>query len=86
MTAGTTNPTVFQENVNTSEGSHGKLLNISDIGRNQRGEYSCFANNTCGRDFTTTFIKVQCKDIYITFLNCLCLLCLVFVYSLINLL
>lgn len=32
---------------------------------NQRGEYNCFANNSSGSDFTTTFIDVQCKDIYV---------------------
>ena len=83
VTPGTPNPAVFWENVNTGEVSHGNLLNITDIGRHQRGEYRCFANNTCGSDFSTTFIDVQCKDIYITsFLNFLCLLCLVFLYSL----
>ena len=82
-TSGTPNLTVFWENVNTGEVRYGKLLNITNIGRNQRGEYRCFANNSSGSDFTTTFIDVQCKDIYVTsfFFNCLCLLCLVFVYS-----
>ena len=67
VTSGTAYPTVFWENVNTGEVRYGKLLNITDIGRNQRGEYSCFANNSCGSDFTTTFIDVQCKDIYVNF-------------------
>ena len=84
VTSETHNPVVFVfwENVNTGEVSHGNLLNITDIRRNQRGEYRCFANNSCGSDFTTIFIDVQCKDIYIiSFLNCFCLLCLVFVDS-----
>ena len=65
VTSGTPNLTVFWENVNNGEVRYGNQLNIIDIGRNQRGEYSCFANNSCGSDFTTTFIDVQCKDIYV---------------------
>ncbi|PFX13123.1 Hemicentin-1, partial [Stylophora pistillata] len=57
--AGTPPPTVFWKNINTSEVIHGKLLNITDIRRNQSGEYRCFANNTCGNDSSTMFIDVQ---------------------------
>ena len=65
--AGTPPRTVFWKNVYTGEVRSGKLLNISNIRRNQRGEYSCYANNTCGSDTTKMFIDVQCKNVNITF-------------------
>ena len=61
VTAGTPSPTVFWKIVDTSEVIYGKLLNITNIRRNQRGEYKCFASNTCGSDSSTMFIDVQCK-------------------------
>ena len=63
-TAGTPSPTIFWKNINAGKVWYRKLLNITDIRRNQRGEYSCFANNTCGNDSTTMFIDVQCKNMY----------------------
>ena len=66
LAAGTSPLTFFWKKVNTSEFWYGNLLNITDIRRNQRGEYSCYVNNTCGNDTTTVFIDVQCKNIYIT--------------------
>ena len=63
---GTPFPTVFWKNINTSEVIYGRLLNITNISRNQRGEYKCFANNTCGSDSSTMFIDVQCKNQHIT--------------------
>ena len=62
VTAGTPSPTVFWKIVDTSEVIYGKLLNITNIRRNQRGEYKCFVNNTCGSDSSTMFIDVQCKN------------------------
>ena len=66
VTAGTPSPTVFWKIVDTSEVINGKLLNITNIRRNQSGEYKCFANNTCGNDSSTMFIDVQCKNQNIT--------------------
>lgn len=59
VTAGTPLPTVFWENVETSETFEGNPLIITNIKRSQGGKYRCIANNTCGSDFTTTFIDVQ---------------------------
>ena len=56
MTAGTPSPTVFWKIVDTNEVIYGKLLNINITSRNQRGEYKCFANNTCGSDSSTIII------------------------------
>ena len=72
VTAGTPSPILFWKIVNTSEVISGKLLNITNISRNQRGEYNCFANNTCGSGSSTMFIDVQCKNQYITSLFIVC--------------
>lgn len=66
VTAGTPTPAVFWENVKTGETLVRNPLIIINIRRNQSGKYRCIANNTCGIDFTTTFIDVQCKNVYIT--------------------
>ena len=67
LAAGTSPSPFFWKKVNTSELWYGNMLNITDIRRNQRGEYSCYVNNTCGSDTTTMFIDVQCKNVNITF-------------------
>ena len=67
LAAGTSPSPFFWKKVNTSELWYGNVLNITDIRRNQRGEYSCYVNNTCGSDTTTMFIDVQCKNVNITF-------------------
>ena len=66
MADGIPSSTAFWKIVKTNEVIPGKLLNITDIRRNQSGEYKCFANNTCGNDSSTMFIDVQCKNQHIT--------------------
>lgn len=63
VTAGTPNPTVFWENVETGDTYNRNPLIITNVKRSEGGKYRCVANNTCGSDFTTTFIDVQCKNI-----------------------
>ena len=70
--AGTPPPNEFWKIVETSEIIPGKLLNITNIRRNQSGEYKCFANNTCGNDSSTMSIDVQCKNQHITSLFTVC--------------
>ena len=41
--------------------SQDRWLNILNITKADRGQYQCFANNTCGSDVTFTSINVQCK-------------------------
>ena len=53
----------FWKNIKTGEVTEEKLLNISNITRNQSGEHRCIANNTCGNESTTMFIDVQYKII-----------------------
>ena len=38
-----------------------RWLNIANITKEDRGQYQCFANNTCGSDVSFTSINVQCK-------------------------
>ena len=38
-----------------------RRLNITNITKADRGQYPCFANNTCGSDVTFTSINVKCK-------------------------
>ena len=38
-----------------------RWLNITSITKADRGQYQCFANNTCRSDVTFTSINVQCK-------------------------
>ena len=70
--AGTPPLNEFWKIVKTSENIPGKLLNITNIRRNQSGEYKCFANNTCGNDSSTMSIDVQCKNQHITSLFTVC--------------
>ena len=38
-----------------------RWLNVTNITKADRGQYRCFANNTCGSDVKFTSINVQCK-------------------------
>ena len=38
-----------------------RFLNITSITKADRGQYQCFANNTCGSDVKLTSINVQCN-------------------------
>ena len=38
-----------------------RWLNITNITKADRGQYQCFANNTCGSADTFANINVQCK-------------------------
>ncbi|XP_022799301.1 hemicentin-2-like [Stylophora pistillata] len=60
VTAGTPFPTVFWENFKSGQVVKGKMLNITNITRNQT-EYRCIANNSCGGKWATMFIDVQYK-------------------------
>ena len=63
VTAGTPPRNYFWKNMKTGQVTEGKLLNISNIRRNESGEYRCTANNTCGNESTGMFIDVHCKNL-----------------------
>lgn len=43
-------------------------LNLTNIGRDEAGDYVCIANNTCGtRKSSRRTIDVQCKGVYINY-------------------
>ena len=67
--AGTRPLNFVWRNVKTGLVTKGKLLTITNIKRNQSGEYRCIANNTCGNESTTMFINVTCKIIVMTFFD-----------------
>ena len=69
VTAGTPPRNYFWKNMKTGQVTEGKLLNISNIRRNESGEYRYTANNTCGNESTGMFIDVHCKNLYNVFIR-----------------
>ena len=69
VTTGTPPRNCFWKNMKTGQVTEGKLLNISNIRRNESGEYRCTANNTCGNESTGMFIDVHCKNLYNVFIR-----------------
>ena len=56
-------PFVAWSKVGCTEVIEDTFFNITSITRADRGQYQCFANNTCGSDFKVTSINVQCKKL-----------------------
>ena len=56
-------PFVAWSKVGSKEVTEDRFFNITSITRAERGQYQCFANNTCGSDFKVTSINVQCKKL-----------------------
>ena len=69
MTTGTPPLNSFWKNMKTGQVTTGKLLTISNIRRNESGEYRYTANNTCGSESTGMFIDVHCKNLYNVFIR-----------------
>ena len=59
---GIPDPTAIWTKVQGSETTKGILLNITNITRDQAGDYRCTANNTCGEESTVVNIDVLCKN------------------------
>ena len=59
---GIPDPTVIWTKVQGAETTEGRLLNISNISRDQAGEYRCTPKNTCGEESTVVNIDVLCKN------------------------
>ena len=55
-------PTVFWVNTGHGERTNGTDLVFTGIHRNQSGEYTCKANNSCGDASQSVEIVVQCKQ------------------------
>ena len=57
-------PTITWSEVGVHEPvERGHWLNLTDTTRNEAGNYSCQASNTCGeKNSSTISIDVQCKD------------------------
>ena len=58
---GSSAPFVAWSKVGVGVVSLDRWLNITNITKEDRGQYKCFANNTCGSDVSFTSINVQCK-------------------------
>ena len=58
---GSPTPVVAWSKIGGGVVSQDRWLNITNITKADRGQYQCFANNTCGSDVTFTSINVQCK-------------------------
>ena len=56
-------PFVAWSKVGSAEVIEDRFFNITSITRAERGQYHCFANNTCGSDFKVTSINVKCKKL-----------------------
>ena len=55
-------PTVFWVKTSNEERINGTDLALTNIHRNQSGEYTCKANNPCGDPSQSVEIDVQCKQ------------------------
>ena len=58
---GSPDPFIAWSKIGSGVISQDRWLNITNITKADRGQYQCFANNTCGSDFKFTSINVQCK-------------------------
>ena len=54
-------PSVTWTAVNTGNQTVGLTHELTNINRNDTGEYKCEASNSCGQDTASTFLNVQCK-------------------------
>ena len=54
-------PSVSWIKVSNNEHRVGKILNFTNISRNDTGKYTCEASNRCGNDSKTASINVLCK-------------------------
>ena len=53
--------TVIWTEVRSSNQSKGVMLYLTNINRNNAGEYKCEATNDCGDSSASTFLTVLCK-------------------------
>lgn len=59
--SGTPPLTVFWINVGSGQRNNGKVLQFTNISRNEGGDYRCEASNECGNSSEAVNINVQCK-------------------------
>ena len=59
--SGTPPPVVSWVRISTGQRFDGSVLKLTNINRNEAGEYRCEASNDCGNESKTTTIHVKCK-------------------------
>jgi len=59
--SGRTTLSVTWTEVKTGISTMGITRELTDINRDESGEYKCEASNSCGNDTANTFLIVQCK-------------------------
>ena len=59
--SGTPSPVVSWVRISTGQRFDGHVLQLTNINRNEAGDYRCEASNNCGNESTATEIIVKCK-------------------------
>ena len=59
--SGTPPPVVSWVRISTGQRFDGSVLKLTNINRNEAGDYRCEASNDCGNESKTTTIHVECK-------------------------
>ena len=60
-TSGTPPPVVSWVRISTGQRFDGSVLELTNINRNQAGDYRCEASNDCGKGSSSATIHVQSK-------------------------
>ena len=64
--SGTPSPAVSWFSVSSGQHTSGNVLELTNISRNEAGDYRCEASNVCGNASEAVTIDVQCKSKIIT--------------------
>ena len=62
--SGTPPPVVSWARIRSGQQFNGSLLQLTNVSRNQAGDYRCEASNECGTKSSTARIYVKCKGLF----------------------
>ena len=62
--SGTPPPVVSWARITSGQQFNGSLLQLTNVSRNQAGDYRCEASNECGTKSSTARIYVKCKGLF----------------------
>ena len=60
--SGDLKPNVYWIEVHNGQRINGSTLNLTNINRNDAGQYRCETENGCGSDSRVRFVDVYCKN------------------------